>query len=305
MYFNETLNTNQLLFSLPLMSIIDGFTCTLSIKSFLIEIERRNLQEELQLTQLSGYPDDGHFDTNLGFILTGLPLESEVNLRFKDEIVNEAGLQLKYSKSIPITNKHVGETLLSLEHYTNYESIFQQLTQPEVQSLHAVNFGDFPSNILEQAPDDMVYLYFQVQTKALIYKRYPDQFLHALVKIGGLIGLLKIFFIVRQFHMRTFEKEIAKAYQNAYNDAGIKGEAINLTVDKVDTITQSFLSEGSKIRQQKQSKNLKYEDLFTFENVISMAKENQELRKAMNLMDRELRELKGRLLRVENEFKQA
>ena len=44
--------------------------------------------------------------------------------------------------------------------------------------------------------------------------RYPDSILMALAKIGGLLALLKISFILSIYHQKMFKKELRKEISN-------------------------------------------------------------------------------------------
>ena len=62
---------------------------------------------------------------------------------------------------------------------------------------------DVASNVLEDIyyiPDGVTMIYFTVLYNAEFYHRYPDTVLMGLSKIGGLLALLKLGFILHAIH---------------------------------------------------------------------------------------------------------
>jgi hypothetical protein len=62
--------------------------------------------------------------------------------------------------------------------------------------------------------EDAVEMVYTIQKFGDVFQRYPENFVGGLSKIGGLIAILKLWFIIRLVHKYNFEKKLANSIQN-------------------------------------------------------------------------------------------
>ncbi|TNV78930.1 hypothetical protein FGO68_gene16715 [Halteria grandinella] len=275
-------------------------SCYYRLGAMMNEIQRLNLQKQMESQapfsfygqnpyELDETEEPQFFDTDLGITLNGLPKNAEIYLRFNDKQVSEAGLSQNLRESRHFKAHQKLDVMLGIIKYTNFETIVQGFTDPMTDSFFSNSLGNYVSTI-DGEIDSTARIAFTANPKLLIYTRYPSQFLSALVKIGGLLGLLKVMFLFSFYHRRLFEQKVLKKLDTQRSENFDNVPLVeSVLLQKHLNYTDHCDTQGSMLMQQERKNEVngaKFEELFTFENFMKIMQNNQRLQQRMNEMER-------------------
>ena len=109
--------------------------------------------------------------------------------------------------------------------------------------------------------------------KVDVYRRYPDQFLQTLAKIGGMIGLLKILsFFLHWHHRRIFEA----SYQTKRK---IEVDPLNYSVISTSGI---------------ECEDVPFRDKFSYDQILALVQRVKDLEARFQRQERKLERLESR-----------